>query len=148
MGVRRQGRELALKALYQIELSGDGSGEALRLLFSSFPADERARNFARILVDGVIAQKDLIDEHLTQALAHWSIKRLSRIDHNIMRMALFELMKLDDVPTRVTMDEAIELAKKYGDKDSGQFVNGVLDELAGRLQLKGKGEGSDASRQN
>ena len=148
MGVRRQGRELALKALYQIELSGDGSVEALRLLFSSFPADERARNFARILVDGVLAQKDLIDEHLTQALAHWSIKRLSRIDHNIMRMALFELMKLDDVPTRVTMDEAIELAKKYGDKDSGHFVNGVLDELAERLRLKGKGESSDASRQN
>jgi N utilization substance protein B len=68
------------------------------------------------------------------------VKRLSRVDHNVMRIALFELIKMEDIPARVTIDEAIELAKCYGDIESGRFVNGVLDEIAGRLGLKQKGE--------
>jgi N utilization substance protein B len=84
-------------------------------------------------------ERDL-DKLIADALEHWSVRRLSRIDHNILRMALWELMHMDDVPARVTIDEAIELAKTYGDQDSGRFVNGVLDHLADQLKLKGKGE--------
>jgi N utilization substance protein B len=141
MGQRHLGRELALKALYQLDLCGDPDlGRSLSLFFDNFPAHDKAREFARVLVRGTLAEKDVLDRHLTGVLEHWSIGRLSRIDHNILRLALFELTRLSDVPARVTMDEAIELAKRYGDRDSGQFVNGVLDRLAEQLGLKGKGD--------
>jgi N utilization substance protein B len=68
------------------------------------------------------------------------VKRLSRIDHNILRIAVFEMLHMGDIPTRVTIDEAIELAKTYGDEGSGRFVNGVLDHIAEVHKLKGKGE--------
>jgi N utilization substance protein B len=140
MGLRHQGRELALQALYQIDIRGGGTREDLVLFFEAFPADDRARKFASQLVEGVRSERDALDRELAAALENWSVRRLSRVDHNILRLALFELLQLDDVPARVTMDEAIELAKRYGDKDSGRFVNGVLDQLAERLQLKHKGE--------
>jgi N utilization substance protein B len=140
MGLRHQGRELALQALYQIDIRGGASREDLVLFFESFPADDRARRFATQLVEGVRAEREALDRELANALEHWSVPRLSRVDHNILRLALFELLRLDEVPVRVTIDEAIELAKRYGDKDSGRFVNGVLDQLAERLQLKHKGE--------
>ncbi|MGH7934972.1 MAG: transcription antitermination factor NusB [Candidatus Binataceae bacterium] len=140
MGLRHLGRELALKALYQIDIRGGASNEDLLLFFDTFPADERARKFALRLVEGVRHDQGALDKHLADALEHWSIGRLSRVDHNILRLALYELMSLDDVPARVTIDEAIELAKRYGDQESGRFVNGVLDQVAGRLNLKEKGE--------
>ncbi len=143
MGLRHAGRELALKALYQIDVKGEASNEDLALFFEAFPADDRSRLFALQLVDGVRRDTALLDKHLAAALEHWSINRLSRVDHNILRLALYELIRMNDIPARVTIDEAIELAKTYGDNESGRFVNGVLDEVAGRLKLKGKGEEHD-----
>ena len=140
MGLRHLGRELALKALYQIDIRGGTSREELALLFESFHADDRARKFAVELVQGVERERAALDQHVAGALEHWTIGRLSRVDHNILRIGLYELLWMSEIPARVTMDEAIELAKAYGDQDSGRFVNGVLDELAGRLGLKQKGE--------
>jgi transcription antitermination factor NusB len=140
MGLRHAGRELALKALYQIDVRGEVSNDDLVLFFESFPADDRIRLFALQLVDGVRREAASLDKHLAAALEHWSIGRLSRVDHNILRLALYELIRMNDIPARVTIDEAIELAKTYGDNESGRFVNGVLDELAERLKLKRKGE--------
>ncbi|MGH7986713.1 MAG: transcription antitermination factor NusB [Candidatus Binataceae bacterium] len=140
MGLRHMGRELALQALYQMDIRGEASNEDLVLFFASFPADERVRKFALALVEGVRHDRANLDQHLAEVLEHWSIGRLSRVDHNILRLALYELLSIEDVPARVTIDEAIELAKRYGDQESGRFVNGVLDHVAGRLHLKGKGE--------
>ena len=140
MGVRHLGRELALKALYQIDIRGGCSREDLALLFDAFNADDRARKFAVELLEGVQRERAMLDREVAGALEHWSIGRLSRVDHNILRIALYELLWIEGIPARVTIDEAIELAKAYGDQDSGRFVNGVLDELAGRLGLKQKGE--------
>ena len=140
MGIRHQGREIALKALYRIDICGGASNDDLVLFFENFPADDRVRRFATRLVEGVRGEIPDLDKLLAGVLEHWSIKRLSRVDHNILRMALFELMRMDDIPARVTIDEAIELAKCYGDQDSGRFVNGVLDQIAGRLNLRHKGE--------
>jgi N utilization substance protein B len=141
VGQRHLGRELALKALYQLDLCGEPDlGSSLALFFDNFPADHRAREFARMLVQGTLAEKESVDRLIARVLEHWSIGRLSRIDHNILRLALYELIHLSDVPARVTMDEAIELAKRYGDHNSGQFVNGVLDRLAEQLGLKSKGD--------
>jgi len=139
MGLRHTGRELALKALYQIEIRGEVSNEDLALFFESF-AEERTDAFALRLVDGAWRERTLIDGILADALEHWSIGRLSRVDHNILRIAVYELLRMDDVPARVTIDEAIELAKTFGDQNSGRFVNGVLDQVADRLKLKNKGE--------
>jgi N utilization substance protein B len=140
MGLRHLGRELALKALYRSDICGGASTEDLALFFENFPADDRARKFAVELVEGVVRETAVLDKILAEALEHWSIRRLSRVDHNIMRLALYELMRRDDIPARVTLDEAIELAKMYGDQDSGRFVNGVLDQIATRLDLKHKGD--------
>jgi N utilization substance protein B len=139
MGLRRMGRELALKALYQIDIRGEVSNEDLALFFESF-AGERTDAFALRLVDGAWRERILIDGVLADALEHWSIGRLSRVDHNILRIAVYELLQMPDIPARVTIDEAIELAKTYGDQNSGRFVNGVLDQVAMRLKLKDKGE--------
>lgn len=146
MGPRHQGRELALKALYRIDICGGASSDDLTALFESFPVEESARRFAVQLVEGVRREQPVLDKHLADALEHWSVKRLSRVDHNVMRIALFELLRMDDIPARVTIDEAIELAKCYGDVESGRFVNGVLDEAAGRLGLKQKGDETSLSK--
>lgn len=140
MGLRRAGREMALKALYQMDIVNDRSLDNLRVQFEAMPADPRAREFALKLVKGVCAELEHLDEVLGQVITNWSINRLSRIDHNILRLAAYELLYLEDIPARATMDEAIELAKRYGDRNSGQFVNGVLDVLAERLGLKHKGD--------
>jgi transcription antitermination protein NusB len=146
MGLRHAGRELALRALYQFDMRGEFSNDNLAAFFDTFPADDRSMTFALRLVDGVWRDRVMLDKELADVLEHWSIGRLSRIDHNILRLALYELLRLDDIPARVTIDEAIELAKQYGDNDSGRFVNGVLDQLATRLALKGKGEDHDRSK--
>ena len=134
------GRELALKALYRIDICGGASSDDLAAVFSAVPSDDRVRVFANTLIEGVRRDERELDKSIADALEHWSVKRLSRVDHNILRIAVFELLHLDDVPARVTIDEAIELAKTYGDEGSGRFVNGVLDQIAERNQLKGKGE--------
>ncbi|HUO06290.1 MAG TPA: transcription antitermination factor NusB [Candidatus Binataceae bacterium] len=140
MGLRHLGRELALKALYRIDICGGGTKDDTALFFSSFPADERARGFAMELVEGVQREQADLDRQLAEVLEHWSIKRLSRVDHSILLIAMYELLRRDDIPTRVTIDEAIELAKRYGDNESGRFVNGVLDQIAERMGVKQKGE--------
>src|ERR1700682_6678348 len=146
MGLRHLGRELALKAVFRNTISGGARSDVLAVLFESFAAEESARKFAVALMEGVRKEQVTLDKHLADALEHWSVKRLSRVDHNIMRIALYELLRMEDIPARVTIDEAIELAKWYGDIQSGRFVNGVLDEIAGRLGLKQKGEDSNASK--
>lgn len=146
MGIRHMGRELALKALYRIDICGGASTDDLAVLFTSFPVDDRVRRFATALIEGVRRDERELDKLIADALEHWSVRRLSRIDHNILRMAVWELVHMDDVPARVTLDEAIELAKTYGDQDSGRFVNGVLDHIADQQKLKGKGEDSPSAK--
>jgi N utilization substance protein B len=148
MGLRHTGRELALKALYQMDIRGEASSEDLALFFDNFPAEDRSRTFALRLLDGVRRERRDIDSHIADVLENWSIGRLSRIDHNILRLAVYELTRMNDIPARVTIDEAIELAKTYGDQESGRFVNGVLDQIAARLNLKDKGEERSAAKHN
>lgn len=146
MGIRHIGRELALKALYQIDIRGGASTDDLALFFDAFSAEDLARKFAATLVAGVCGEQIALDRQIADVLEHWSIGRLSRVDHNILRLAIFELLRMEDIPARVTIDEAIELAKTYGDQESGRFVNGVLDQVATRLNLKDKGEESNPAK--
>jgi len=127
---RRKGRELALQALYQIEITGDTSAAAVDLFLEHFEGNTKAKEFARRLVSGTVSQRAEIDRLIAQATEHWKIERLAKVDFVLLRMAAYELLFCADIPTSVTLDEAIEIAKRFGSEESAGFINGVLDHIA------------------
>ncbi len=135
MGARRKGRELALQALYQRDVAG-GEPDAF---WESCEGSQEARSFGRELVHGVLGEQSRIDELLAAAAEHWRLDRLPHVDRNILRVATFELLRPAGVPASVAIDEAIEIAKRFGGGESAVFVNGVLDQVATVVGAKGKG---------
>jgi N utilization substance protein B len=129
MGVRRAGRELALQALYQRDVVGEGEGPE-SAFWEAVAAEPEALGFARELVAGVGAHAERIDALIGRAAEHWRLGRLSRVDRCVLRLATFELLERVEIPVSVTIDEAIEIARRYGSDDSPAFVNGVLDRIA------------------
>jgi len=142
---RREGRELAVQALYQLEVTGDESGADLGHFWRQFPQSEGARDFAMSLVDGVRRERRRIDALLAGAAEHWRVPRLSKVDASVLRVAIYELLSCPDVPTRVSIDEAIEIARRFGTGDSAAFVNGVLDRVAEDLGVKGRGDEAEGA---
>jgi N utilization substance protein B len=130
MGTRRKGRELALQALYQIEMTGDPSAAALELFLNHFEGSAKAREFARRLISGVVSQRAEIDRLIEQSTEHWKIERMAKVELTILRMATYELVFCPDIPSNVSLDEAIEIGKRYGSGESGAFINGILDQVA------------------
>ena len=130
MGIRRKGRELALQALYQIEVTGDASAAAVDLFLSHFEGSAQAKEFARRLVSGVISQRPHLDGLIDDCTENWKLARMAKVDLLILRMAAYELIFCPDIPLNVSLDEAIEMGKRFGSGDSGSFINGVLDQLA------------------
>jgi len=127
MGVRRRARELALQILYQRELSGTDVEE----IFSEFDELQQApaatRDFAITLVRGVIARIEELDGRLVEQADNWRLDRMAAVDRNLLRLALYELLFEKETPCAVVIDEAVEIAKRFGSERSSQFVNGVLD---------------------
>jgi transcription antitermination protein NusB len=136
VGQRREGRELALQLLYAMDLNPAELSEVLRISRETINVAEGVRIFAEELVTGVMANRDGIDERIAEKSKNWSVARMAKVDLNILRMAYFELMFREDIPKRVTINEAIEVAKKYGTGDSPAFVNGMLDEMAATIPNK------------
>jgi len=134
MGARRRGRELALQALYQLEVSGESAG-ALDAFFKQADAGDRAKAFAAALVSGVRERMEQIDQLIAAASEHWRFERLSRVDLGVLRIAGYELLS-GNAPTSVVLDEAIEIARRFGTQESATFVNGILDQIAGQLGVK------------
>jgi len=128
---RRTAREKALQALFQIDLIKAEVQEALDSVMEDGKKDE----YLDFLVTGSIENLEKIDEILKDNLENWTIERLSNIDRNILRIATFEMLKSTDVPVNVVMDEAIELAKAFGDDQSSKFVNAVLSKVKTSLHL-------------
>jgi transcription antitermination protein NusB len=144
MGTRREARELALQALYQLDVTGEGdAGRGLALFWSHFDATEDVQTFARELVDGVRDQRERIDALIAASAEHWRLPRLSRVDLNLLRLSTFELLARSDIPASVTIDEAIEIARRFGSEDSPAFVNGVLDHIAQVLGVKERRRDAD-----
>jgi N utilization substance protein B len=138
MGTRRKAREAALQVLYQIDTAGVPASEVEQSITSFFELyaeaeDNDARDFAEKLVRGCAAQLEAIDAKIRDVSRHWRLERMARVDRNVMRLAVFELMGMPDVPRRVTLNEAVELAKRFGDENSASFVNGVLDKIASEI---------------
>lgn len=139
MGVRRRGRELALQILYQHELVGG----TLQGIFDSFDdlaqAPTVAREFAIVLARGVADQREEIDAALEQQADNWRLERMAVVDRNVLRLAIYELLFEVDTPPAVVIDEAIEIAKRFGSERSGQFINGVLDGFLQRRRATAEG---------
>ena len=131
MGSRTKARECALQALYQLDLSGGDARDAVREVLAHFQeADDITGRFADELVRGVQSEKVQIDTIIQQSSTNWKLERMARVDRNILRLAVYEILRRADVPVRVTLNEAIELGKKFGSEESSAFVNGVLDRIA------------------
>ncbi len=130
MGHRRRAREAAMQIWYQIDQGHFDMPEAIRNYWAIHDVPEDVREFADELVHGVVREKQAIDDLLTTYSAHWKLPRMSAVDRNILRVATYELLYCNDVPIRVTLNEAIEIGKKYGTEESGAFINGILDQVA------------------
>lgn len=129
MGLRRQGREFALKILFQVDV-GHLSGEAvIRYFLASNPASEDVGEYARFLAHGVLKERERLDALISAHAHHWKLDRLAGVDRTLLRIATFELLHCPEVPIEVVIDEAIEIAKKYSTEESGGFINGILDKL-------------------
>ncbi|OGP97635.1 MAG: transcription antitermination factor NusB [Deltaproteobacteria bacterium RBG_19FT_COMBO_52_11] len=129
MSIRRRAREIALQILYQLDIDRGNSQEVLDLHFENFRFSEKAREFCQRLVEGVCRNQSQIDPLIEENSEHWTLKRMAMVDRNILRLAAFELLHCPDIPFKATLNEAIELAKKYGTGDSSAFINGVLDRI-------------------
>ncbi len=130
---RRLAREQALQVLYQLDLHAGDVEEALRLWWEAEPNDPEVVEFAGALIRGVRERLVEIDDLLGAASINWKVTRMSYVDRNILRVGTYELLAMDDVPPTVTINEAIELGKRFGTTESSSFINGVLDRVAKNL---------------
>jgi transcription antitermination factor NusB len=142
MGKRRRARELAIQVLFHLEYNPGDPEESFDTICKSFLPPKEIRPFSKSLVLGVWENKKDLDRLIGQASKHWRIERMSRVDRNILRIAVFEVVYMGDIPPKVSIDEAVELGKKYGTEESGAFINGVLDHIYNQLDAKGDAEGS------
>ena len=126
---RTRARELALQALYQVDTRGDEVRDDLDDFMRRRDSDREVCEFARALIDGCLRERDALDEAIVEVARNWQLARMAVIDRNILRLAVYELLYLDDVPPKVSINEAIDMAKKYSTAESGSFVNGVLDKV-------------------
>lgn len=123
-------RELALKILYQVDLTGQPSEEIGKIFWEENPHDQEVKEFAEKLVAGTLCNLETIDRMLTKHAENWELKRMAFIDRNILRQATYELLYLaEEIPPKVVINEAVNVAKKYSQIESGKFVNGILDKI-------------------
>jgi transcription antitermination protein NusB len=136
MGARRIGRERALQALYQLEMGALEPAAALEVAWASEPEEgteetrTEARAFADDLVGGVREHQEEIDRLLEEHSHNWRLDRMARVDRNVLRLAVYELRYREDIPKKVTLNEAVELGKRFGTEESSAFINGILDRIA------------------
>jgi N utilization substance protein B len=136
MGLRRRAREAALKILYQIEMSGYPFEECIETYWNNLGENQDVKEFSTFLVRGIHRFLSEIDEKIKKTAKNWSIERMHKVDLSILRMAIFEIFYTNETPYKVVINEAIELAKKYGTDDSYAFINAILDKLSKSLNKK------------
>ena len=129
MGIRRKARELALQALYCMDMTGDTSEEMLQRFCDHYNPPVKARPFFLELIRGVNGSRALIDRLIERFSRNWRLSRMSCVDRNIMRIAAYEMLFCGDIPAKVSINEAIDIGKKYGTEESGAFINGILDSV-------------------
>lgn len=136
---RRRAREYALQFLFQSDF-GDGKHRKnnLKQFLSEKENDPEVKNFASEIINGTISALDEIDSVIKKTAEHWVLERMAAVDRNILRFAVYELLYCNDIPSAVTINEAIEIAKKYSTSESAAFINGILDKIAKKTKTKQK----------
>lgn len=130
MGTRRLARELALKVLFQVEFSPEKLKELWTRFWEEFEVDEEVRVFTQTLVEGTLRNLKEIDNVIERCSTNWKVSRMASVDRNLLREATYEILYHEEIPASVTMNEAVEIAKKYGTEESPSFINGILDKIA------------------
>lgn len=126
---RTKSREYGLQLLYQVELRGEERQQVLVEFWTEHEAPGEIRAYAKRLVEGTLKHQDTIDQLISSHAKNWDMKRMAIVDRNILRLGVYELMHEPDVPPNVSINEAIELAKRFGDSASPKFINGILDAI-------------------
>jgi transcription antitermination protein NusB len=135
MGARRKARELALQMLYQHDLSGNTPDTIISTFEDLQKSKPNTREFATRIFKGTVDNLQKIDEMIVQQADNWRLSRMAVVDRNIIRMSIYEFLHEEDTPKLVIIDEAIEIAKKFGTQKSSQFINGILDGILKRYNL-------------
>jgi N utilization substance protein B len=127
---RRQAREVAFRAVYQADVTGEDLKRCLDEIMEETPPSDDVRSFAATLVAELELHREEVDAIVSRTALNWPLRRMAATDRSVLRLAVVELLHHAETPTRVALDEAIEIAKKYGSETSGAFVNGILDRIA------------------
>jgi N utilization substance protein B len=126
---RSRCREWALQFLYQAEFSGQQDPEAVVRFWRHFQTEGAVPAYLRKLVDGVASHREELDAQIVRYSEHWRLERMTLVDRNLLRLAIYELLYQPQIPAKVAINEAVEMAKRYGSEASGGFVNGILDQV-------------------
>ena len=135
MSSRRKGRELALQILFQLDMVRSGVDEAIKAFWKTqeeLPSED-TRDFCEELVRGAFEHHEEIDRFVEETSSNWRLSRMPVVDRNVLRMAVYEMLYREDIPTTVTINEAIDVGKKFGSEDSGAYINGILDKIAEKI---------------
>jgi len=130
VGTRRKSREIAIQILYQLEINEADIEDAVDTYWDAYQPSGDLKEFSSHILHGVFMHHREIDTIIGKTSNHWSLSRMPAVDRSILRAAIFEILYCPDIPLKVTIDEAIELAKKFGTEKSSAFVNGILDKVA------------------
>jgi N utilization substance protein B len=141
MARRSKSRELALQMLFQVDLNPDVGGQTVRLQIAERLEDAELRDLAWRLFAGTMEWRGMLDERIQSVAENWTLARMAPTDRNVLRLGAFELLQTD-TPYQVVLDEAIDLARKFGTAQSPQFVNGILDRLIPEAKRRAAGTGS------
>jgi transcription antitermination factor NusB len=136
MGKRRRARELAIQVLFHMEYNPGDPGESFDRVCESFGPPKEVRAYSREVVLGVWEKKADLDRLIRRSSKNWRVERMTRVDRNILRIAIYEVVYRKDVPPKVSIDEAVELGKRYGTEESGAFINGILDHIYNELKAE------------
>lgn len=134
MGTRRLSREQALQALFYLDMHGKSEEDPVGLFCSVFAQENTAGAFFHRLIKGVMDNRAAIDTVIERFSSNWKLSRMSCVDRNVLRLATFELLYCADIPPKVSINEAIDVAKRFGTEESGAFINGILDSIRIAMQ--------------
>ena len=135
--MRRRARELAVQILFHLEFNPGDPDEVFQLICENFGPSKSIRPFSKKLVLGVCENKKDLDTLISQSSRNWRLERMSRADRSILRLGVYEIVYMKDIPPKVSIDEAVELGKKFGTRESGAFINGILDNIYNKLESEG-----------
>ncbi len=149
MGKRRRARELAIQVLFHLDYNPGNVDEGFDLVCENFRSGSCEDPISRELVRGVMEKKEEVDKWISAASKNWRVERMSRVDRAVLRLATYEILCRDDIPPKVSIDEAVELGKKFGGYESGSFINGILDNIYNTwLKEKGGVQNQEIPRTN